>query len=276
MKFTIDQDKESRKIILAPLRAYNRSQTGERKEDSCSLFIEKEKSLLAGIEIHVGWDWISIGHLKYDTIASLKDLLHKAMILYKDDVIGIRYCTEFVHVKDDLITAGFIQTGTVKYSPNMPEVFYLEYKIPENIETLSHEFIVIGKEDEPLEDYNNILKACTEDLNTQYGVKHSNESINILAYEGDEFAGGLNSDLYDDHMYISLLVVEEKFRGRQLGSTLMNKIEDYIKDKEIKTISLGTCEFQARPFYEKLGYKVVMTQVDNPKGFECYTLIKEV
>ena len=54
----------------------------------------------------------------------------------------------------------------------------------------------------------------------------------------------------------------------------MNMIEEEATQKGVKLFSLGTAEFQARPFYEKLGYKVVMTLPNNPVGYECYTMRK--
>ena len=49
-----------------------------------------------------------------------------------------------------------------------------------------------------------------------------------------------------------------------------------IKVRSIKFLELGTTEFQAKPFYEKLGYKVVHEMDDYPKGYKCYTLFKEL
>jgi len=39
---------------------------------------------------------------------------------------------------------------------------------------------------------------------------------------------------------------------------------------------LGTCEFQAKGFYEKLDFEVVYDRENNPKGYKSYTILKRL
>ncbi len=75
-------------------------------------------------------------------------------------------------------------------------------------------------------------------------------------------------------MYIDLLVVDDNYRGYGIGSKLMRLIEVEARERNLVYIDLGTAEFQAKGFYEKLGYEVVVTKKDQPKGFNCYTMVK--
>ena len=52
--------------------------------------------------------------------------------------------------------------------------------------------------------------------------------------------------------------------------------EEYARKLKLESIDLGTTEFQAKDFYEKLGYEVVFTRENYPIGYNCYTLYKKL
>jgi hypothetical protein len=54
----------------------------------------------------------------------------------------------------------------------------------------------------------------------------------------------------------------------------MMRVEEEAKRRRLKMIDLGTSDFQAKDFYEKLGYKAVYTQKNQPRGYNTYTMIK--
>lgn len=56
----------------------------------------------------------------------------------------------------------------------------------------------------------------------------------------------------------------------------MYKIEEKAKEQNVYSINLGTVEFQAKGFYEKLGYKVVFIKENDPRGYKSYSLVKEI
>jgi ribosomal protein S18 acetylase RimI-like enzyme len=77
-------------------------------------------------------------------------------------------------------------------------------------------------------------------------------------------------------LYINRLAVDPKYRNHLIGTTLVTHAIHYAKEKGIKLVMLGTCEFQARGFYEKLGFKVVYERDNNPKGYKSYTMLKRI
>jgi ribosomal protein S18 acetylase RimI-like enzyme len=56
----------------------------------------------------------------------------------------------------------------------------------------------------------------------------------------------------------------------------MQMVEKEAQKLGIEWLQLGTTSFQARAFYERLGFHVIHTMHDYPKGFDIYTLIKKV
>jgi ribosomal protein S18 acetylase RimI-like enzyme len=77
-------------------------------------------------------------------------------------------------------------------------------------------------------------------------------------------------------MYISRLAVDEAYRGNEIGTKLMYKIEEKAKEQNVYSINLGTVEFQAKKFYEKLGYKVVFIKENDPRGYNSYSMVKKL
>jgi len=88
--------------------------------------------------------------------------------------------------------------------------------------------------------------------------------------------GGLAAHWYYDWMFIELLFVPESLRGQDFGTSLMREAEHYARDKQFTGIWLDTFGFQARGFYEKLGYTVFGELPDYPAGHSRYFLSKRL
>ena len=54
------------------------------------------------------------------------------------------------------------------------------------------------------------------------------------------------------------LWVDVPYRGTGLGRALVVAFEDEVRARDCRTVYLSTYSFQARPFYEALGYKVAL------------------
>ena len=81
--------------------------------------------------------------------------------------------------------------------------------------------------------------------------------------EDGELAGGLQGAFEWDWLHVTHLWVREPRRG--LGRRLMEAAEDLARQHRRRGLFLDTLEFQARPFYEKLGFAVVGT-IDGAAG----------
>lgn len=102
------------------------------------------------------------------------------------------------------------------------------------------------------------------------------EKTVLAVDENQNLLGGVYGYIERDWLYISLLWVDESARGKGVGNLVMDEIEAWAGAQGIRNFYLGTGQFQARPFYEKRGYRVINTCVDQPIGYECYTLIKRI
>ena len=77
-------------------------------------------------------------------------------------------------------------------------------------------------------------------------------------------------------LYIAKLWVDERARGQGLGARLMEAAEDLARSRGCTGVSLDTFDYQARPFYEKLGYELFGTLEGYPPGSRQYYLRKRL
>jgi GNAT superfamily N-acetyltransferase len=73
---------------------------------------------------------------------------------------------------------------------------------------------------------------------------------------GAEILGGLLGDIWGGWMLVGSLWVSESLRGRGYGAELMARAHQYALEKSCTNAFLQTGSYEARPFYEKLGYRL--------------------
>ena len=91
-----------------------------------------------------------------------------------------------------------------------------------------------------------------------------------------EVVGGVRATADWNYCLIELLWLSNAVRGSGVGTQLMAQAESYAKEKGFAYIRTETVDFQAKPFYEKLGYKVYGELPDFPKGHTTYCLVKKL
>jgi GNAT superfamily N-acetyltransferase len=88
--------------------------------------------------------------------------------------------------------------------------------------------------------------------------------------------GGLWGRIGYDWMFVELLGLPEAARGQGLGRRLMEQAETIAREAGCTGIWLDTYEFQARGFYEKLGYTLFGTLDDYPVGQRRFFMQKRL
>lgn len=88
----------------------------------------------------------------------------------------------------------------------------------------------------------------------------------LLKNEAGATLGGLWGVTIFRWLKIELLFVPEEMRGVSMGTAIMNRAEALAAERGCIGASLDTYSFQARGFYEKLGYSLVGTIEDCPPG----------
>ena len=88
--------------------------------------------------------------------------------------------------------------------------------------------------------------------------------------------GGLLGHTKWQWMYVATLWVADEARGKGIGRQLMEGAEALARSRGCTDVSLDTFEYQARPFYEKLGYKLFGTLDGYPPGYRQFYLTKRL
>ena len=96
----------------------------------------------------------------------------------------------------------------------------------------------------------------------------------VLRSEGGEVLGGLLGQIWGGWLQVTFLWVSEVARGEGHGERLLAAAEAYARTRGCIGAALETHSFQARPFYERQGYRLFGTLEDYPPGHSKFFLEK--
>lgn len=88
--------------------------------------------------------------------------------------------------------------------------------------------------------------------------------------------GGIRATAFWGHLCIELLWLAETARGRGIGKRLVNSAEAFALEHGYRYARVETTSFQAKPFYEKLGYQVFGVLEDFPEGYTSFYMRKRL
>jgi GNAT superfamily N-acetyltransferase len=105
---------------------------------------------------------------------------------------------------------------------------------------------------------------------------HSNYSplAIFLKDERGTVLGGALGHVWGGWLDLDALWVSELYRGQGYGQKLLDAAEEEARSQGCYGVYLTTFSFQARPFYEKLGYEVIADIPDYPHGYSYHVLKK--
>lgn len=86
--------------------------------------------------------------------------------------------------------------------------------------------------------------------------------------------GGLVGHVRWRWLYVAKLWLPDAVRGHGVGSRVMAAIEEYAWSHDCLGVYLDTFEYQALPFYQKLGYELYGTLDGYPPGYRQFYLRK--
>lgn len=127
----------------------------------------------------------------------------------------------------------------------------------------------------PPEEDRNFL---TEGLHRQAAFKKELPSPQHFAYflkdENGKIQGGITAMCYYGCLHIRELYINPAYQGQDWGTKLMAAAESHGRAQHCTMFTLCTMDWQARGFYEKLGYAVEFTRSGYEKGSSLYYMRK--
>ncbi|CAM3708173.1 biphenyl 2,3-dioxygenase [Rouxiella silvae] len=107
------------------------------------------------------------------------------------------------------------------------------------------------------------VKDGLRDYNKHFIPQNSFKELGVFIEDdaGNKTAG-LIAETVGNYLMIKFLWVDESLRGQDSGTSLIRQAEEEAVARGCRHALVDTFSFQARPFYERLGYECRMTLED--------------
>lgn len=113
-------------------------------------------------------------------------------------------------------------------------------------------------------------------------IRYNNEKMGKQKYkrlavslrEKKKIVGGIVGEVWMTVLFIQLFWIDERFRGKSVGTKLIRKIEDEARRFGAVRSYVDTMSFQAPGFYRACGYKAFGSINGYPDGVTRYWLTK--
>jgi ribosomal protein S18 acetylase RimI-like enzyme len=134
---------------------------------------------------------------------------------------------------------------------------------------------LISLEEQPSDhEINAVVNGLVGYNDSQVGQSGGRRLVLLLRDGAGTIRGGLLGYTHWNWLFVSHLWVHDSLRGQSLGRELLARAEAEAAARGCRNAHLDTFSFQARGFYESLGYEVFGTLDDYPPGHSRYFLRK--
>jgi GNAT superfamily N-acetyltransferase len=104
--------------------------------------------------------------------------------------------------------------------------------------------------------------------------KFGHRSLTVTIRQRGKIVAGLAAETFLGWMFVSLLWVSERHRGKGWGSSLIETAEAEARDRGVRNVYLDSFSFQAPSFYAKLGYREFGRLKEFPAGHDRVFMTK--
>ncbi|MEQ1877923.1 MAG: GNAT family N-acetyltransferase [Bdellovibrionia bacterium] len=119
-------------------------------------------------------------------------------------------------------------------------------------------------------------KRLKEFNDRHWEVKEKVPLVVTVRNEANEIVAGAAGRTFGNWLLLDNLWVSERLRGLDMGSKVLAQMETTAAQRGCKSVLLDTLNFQAKPFYEKHGYKVEWVMPKYPRDGHKYFMTKEL
>lgn len=107
------------------------------------------------------------------------------------------------------------------------------------------------------------IKIGMRNFNKSFIAQQKLRALGIFVEdENGQKLAGIVAETVGNWMYIQILWVDESLRGKDVGTQLINEAEEEAKARGCRYALVDTLSFQARPFYERMGYSLQLALED--------------
>jgi predicted N-acetyltransferase YhbS len=104
--------------------------------------------------------------------------------------------------------------------------------------------------------------------------KFDHRPLTLTIRQRGKIVAGLAAETFFGWMFVSLLWVSERHRGKGWGSSLIEAAEAEARNRGVRNVYLDSFSFQAPDFYAKLGYREFGQLKEFPAGYDRVWMTK--
>ncbi len=135
-----------------------------------------------------------------------------------------------------------------------------------------------------LEHYTTIPKECEEILHREIsdnafqakGLPPIRQFSIFIKDQKQNILGGTCGTIFYGSLYVDSLWVDKTLRHRGWGTKLMHEAEKVGRKYGASFVTLNTMDWEALPFYQKLGYSIEFTREGYEKDSKMFMLRKNL
>lgn len=161
-------------------------------------------------------------------------------------------------------------------SPKAFEWIDLTHKISNSIPTWSGDGKIVYQESISPEEEAILIEGITEEALKRNQMSPIKSYAFFIKDCHSRILGGLKGASYYGCLYIDSLWVMSALRNRRWGSKLMQAAEELGKRRNCSFISVTTMDWEALPFYLKVGYEIEYTREGFENGSKMFLLRKNL
>jgi GNAT superfamily N-acetyltransferase len=125
--------------------------------------------------------------------------------------------------------------------------------------------------------YQAILEGLGRNIISKIGDMELGKDVQIFIQNNEnKVVGGAIGSVFGGWLYVSLMWIEESLRNQGYGTKLLKMKEDEAVKLGCKHAHVDTYSFEAKPFYEKHGYKLFASLESYPEGHSKHFLKKKL
>lgn len=126
-------------------------------------------------------------------------------------------------------------------------------------------------------EYEDVLyHGISEGASQAKGLPHIRPFSIFIKDQTGNVLGGVSWMLFYGSLYVDSLWMDKRLRHQRWGTKLMQEAEQIGRKYGAKFITLNTMDWEALPFYQKLGYSVEFIREGYDKESKMYLLRKNL
>ncbi len=277
-----DQIDEQRMCsFLQKFKLFNETFTGPIRSGPIRILARKPNGEIAGgLTGGFAWEWLNIDYwwihpsLRGNGLGKELLLRTQNRALAEGVTRGSLY-TVFEYVRDMLKKHGYENDGILQERPPGFDTFFMKN---ENLDVSGETgFSNFTFDDEPSQqDVSELIEQIESEQKKALG-EYPFKPLSILAIDDTgELIGGITGYIGWNWLYISVLWVDESYRGGGIGRILLRKLESMAVSRNVTNAFMGTTVFQAKGFYERQGYRVFSVRDNLPPGYRNFSMRKSL